>query len=76
MGMNLFTSHSTTPTATIAMITVVSGISSSPFHFPDAVRAQGVVEKLRAFESLSKLAIRKRRAITPLHTYCSKAMEK
>jgi hypothetical protein len=50
MGMNRFTSHSTTPTATIVMMTVVSGISSSPIIFPEPVDTQGIFEQFERFE--------------------------
>jgi hypothetical protein len=44
-------------------------------HFSKSMR-QGIVEKLRAFDSLSVEANRKRRTMTPLHSYSSESQEK
>jgi len=44
-------------------------------HFSKSM-PQGIVEKLRAFDSLSVGAIRKRRTMTPLHSYSSESLEK
>src|ERR1700722_7215816 len=49
MGMNRFTSHSTMPTATIVMMTVVSGISLSPIVFPEPVDTQVIFEQFERF---------------------------
>jgi hypothetical protein len=65
MGMNLFTSHNSSPAATSVMRTVVSGILLS-ILFSDSTRL-GIVEKLRAIDSLRVGAITKGRRITPLH---------
>jgi hypothetical protein len=44
-------------------------------HFSKSM-PQGIVEKLRAFDSLSVGAIGKRRLMTPLHSYSSESLEK
>jgi hypothetical protein len=56
-------------------MTVVSGISSSEITSPESIAAE-IVEKLRAFDSLSAGSIRKRRRITPHHSHSLKAIEK
>jgi hypothetical protein len=68
IGMNRFTSHSTTPTATIVMMTVVSGISSAPILFSAPVYSQGIDRRckhsgrlaflLLSYVSLGQLHIR------------------
>jgi hypothetical protein len=44
-------------------------------HFSDSI-PHGIVEKLRAFDSLGVGVIGKRRTITPLHSYSSGSLDK
>lgn len=53
IGMKRFTSHSTTPAATIVIRTVVSGISSAPILFSSPVYPHGVT---RSFKHSGRIA--------------------
>jgi hypothetical protein len=44
-------------------------------HFSKSI-PQGIVEELRAFDSLSMEAIRVRRTMAPLHSHSSESLEK
>jgi hypothetical protein len=72
IGINLFTSHSTSPAATIVIITVVSGIACSPILVPGCDLV--LVLRHDRFLAMSSLSgeIRKRRRITPLRFYSFK----